>query len=1000
MTLFALRLWLLLSCLLPGISFAQLSVTSPVPRMVFQRNSYNEANVLVAGLAPSTATQIEARFVPLATGQGQLTPWTPLDFLPTSKAFRGTVPVTAGWYRLDVRAKSGAAVLTQMQVNRVGVGEVFVIAGQSNAVGGFEREPGASDDRVSCLDFRQDALDEQLLPLRFSHVSYGTSIGPSQPPHIWGQLGDKLVRRLNVPVLFLGAAQAGTSSEQWRQSAAGGTDAQGRPNPYRRLGVVLQHYVARTGARAILWHQGEGDIGSAGDTYFSNISYVIRKTRQQTGFDNLPWVVSRVTYVQGQTNAGVIAAQNRLITDVNDVFAGPSTDDLTGPDNRLGDNVHIGGKGLARFTDRWDESLTNNFFANSTPLTPNTESALITSSYTLPLVRRPGETVLSPSLRTDPHEADNQYFVQLLRAADNTLVAESARSTDNPISLTLPANLPDGQYRLRTLSTHPAAAGTLGEPFRVDYAASPTPTAQPIPPVVTGGTASSALQRIGYRYEAESHGFFAMIQASAPMEVRLQRLDGGSSDSGWNPAPASGQAPDFADFADFNYIRSYPPISGGIGGVEPGRYRLSVRPQGTTGDGIWYEVQLLDGRNILYASMEPVSALPTVLTLTSLNPVSPCRGTTFSVAFEATESPVNAGNLYTVRLSDRDGSFVNETTIGSGSGSPIPATLPASLPPGNYYRLRLVASNPGVASAPGESLTFCAGVPSTPPPADISLAMYASSRLLQPGQPVTVTLVLTNSSSSPVSAITVKSVLPAGLAFVEALHPAISATGTEVTVNAGSLAPSASVPFAFRLKANRAGSFVAAAQVTASSQPDPDSQPNSGTGDGQDDTAQLDLRTTDAEGGQSISPNANQAPLPPVQSNQPSPTANQSDLSLEIVASSLTTLSNNTLSVQLRVKNQGSLAADNVVIRTVLPVGWSLTNSNGLTIDGQTVSGLIGRITAGSASVVTLSIRAAADGRLQAQVFANSVSDADSTPGNGYDNGEDDEASIGIRTRL
>jgi uncharacterized repeat protein (TIGR01451 family) len=865
----ALRLWLAFACLLPGISFAQLSVTSPVPRMVFQRNSFNEANVLVAGLAPSSATRIEARFIPLAVGQGQVTPWTPLDFLPTSKAFRGTVTVVAGWYRLDVRAKSGTTVLAQTQVNRVGVGEVFVIAGQSNAVGGFEREPGADEDRVSCVDFKQDALEEQLLPLQFSHVSYGTSIGPSQPPHIWAKLGDKLVRRLNVPVLFLGAATPGSSSDQWRQTAAGNNNDQGQPNPYRRLGVALQHYVARTGARAVLWHQGEADVSSSGDTYFNNIKYVIQKTRQQTGFDKLPWVVSRVTYIQGQTNSGVIAAQNRLINEVNDVFGGPSTDDLTGPDNRLGDNVHFGGNGLSRFTDRWDQSLTSDFFANSTPFTPNTESALITNSYTLPQVRRPGETILSPSLRTDPHESDNQYFVQLLRASDNTLVTESARTTANPISLTLPSNLPDGQYRLRTLSTHPATTGTLGEPFRVNYSASASNSAQPTPMVVSGGSASSALQRFGYRYENGSHGFFAMVQASAPMEVRLQRIDGGSfTDSNWNPVPPSSQAPDYTDFADFNYLRNYPPIAGGVGGVEPGRYRLSVRQQGSTGDGIWYEVQLLDGRNVLYAAMEAVTAIPPVLTLTSVSPASPCKGSSFTVGFDVTENSVNSGNTYSLRLSDGDGSFANETTIGSGTSSPISATLPASLPAGNYYRLRLVASNPGVSSAPGESLTICTTIPTTPPPVDLSLALSSSARIVKIGQPITFTAVLTNSSSFPATSDIIKSLLPSGLDFIDATSPSISANGSEVSINTSLLPSKSSQSFVFRVKANRAGTFVTAAEITASGQPDPDSQPNSGTGDGQDDAAQVDVRTSDAAGGLSVSPNPNQVALPTVQSNQ------------------------------------------------------------------------------------------------------------------------------------
>ena len=85
--------------------------------------------------------------------------------------------------------KAGSTPLAQTQVNRVGVGEVFVVAGQSNAFGGIQRVPSAVDDRVMCVDFRQDSLSEQLLPLQFSHISYGTNIGPSQPPHIWGLLG-------------------------------------------------------------------------------------------------------------------------------------------------------------------------------------------------------------------------------------------------------------------------------------------------------------------------------------------------------------------------------------------------------------------------------------------------------------------------------------------------------------------------------------------------------------------------------------------------------------------------------------------------------------------------------------------------------------------------------------------------------------------------------------------------------------------------------------------
>ena len=278
------RFSLVVACLLPVTAFAQLRITNPVARMVFQRNLASEATITVTGTAPPAATLVEVRFVPLAVGQGSTTAWKRVDLLPGTAVFRGQVTVSAGWYRLVVRAKTGSSgtVLAETRVDRVGVGEVFVVAGQSNVVGGFQRVPDAVDDRVSCVDFRQDSLSEQLLPLRFSHVSYGTSIGPSQPPHIWGLLGDRLAQRLNVPVLFLGAALGGTDSSEWQQSAAGVIGASVNASVYRRLGAVLLHYVRRTGARAVLWHQGESDQlnGTNTQAYFDNIRYVIEKSRQ------------------------------------------------------------------------------------------------------------------------------------------------------------------------------------------------------------------------------------------------------------------------------------------------------------------------------------------------------------------------------------------------------------------------------------------------------------------------------------------------------------------------------------------------------------------------------------------------------------------------------------------------------------------------------------------------------------------------------------------------
>ncbi|MFD2570973.1 sialate O-acetylesterase [Spirosoma soli] len=990
-----LRIWLLVAGLLPGVSLAQLTISTPVPRMVFQRDLVNQASVLVAGLAPSSAITIEARFVPLAVNQGAVTPWTPLAFLPGSKAFRGSVTVSAGWYRLDVRAKSGSATLAQTQVNRVGVGEVFVVAGQSNAYGGFERVPGATEDRVSCLDFRQDSLSEQLLPLRFSYISEGTAIGPSQPPHLWGMLGDKLVQRLNVPVLFLGSALGGTSSTEWQQSAIGNIGTDYRSSVYRRLGVALLHYVLRTGARAVLWHQGETDIKTDNQTYFNNVKAVIDKSRQQIGNVSIPWMVSRASYINNETNPNVIAAQNRLIAELANVFPGPSTDDIIGPDNRP-DNIHMKGPGLLQFTDRWNQSLSNEFFQNAVPFIPDDESSLITSGYTLPLTRRPGETIAVASLRSVPAEADNQFFAQIIRTSDGATVYESPRSNDNPLLVTLPNDLPDGSYQLRTLSTHPATAGTLGEPFRILRSAPSSGLLPVIRPPVKNGAENPLIQRFAYRYESGSHGFFLMVQADVQTEVRVERTDGGPfNDSGWNVIPPRSQAPDYVDFADFNYVRYYPPVAFAVGGVEPGRYRLSVRRQGDTGPGLSYEMNLIDGRVILYYAMEPLGAIPPVLNLNNTAQAI-CRGSSFNVNIEVTDGTLNNDNVFSVRLSDANGSFANETTIGSGSGNPVTATLPASLPAGNNYRLRVLASSPNVASAPSDPLTLCSTANNT---ADLSMALRVSTRTAQINQPVTLTLVLANSGPLPVNDVSVKSILPSGVDFVDAPTSAVSVNANQVNINAGTLPSGASAPFVFRLKANRSGAFATAAQITTSSVTDPDSQPNSGTGDGQDDAAQVDLRTSDGGGPLSTSPNPDQVPLPPVQSNQPPADPAKADLSLSLSSSQLTPQVSTPISLSLTVSNRGGATANNVTVQAQLPAGWQLTSTNGLGVNGQSVTGALPAISAGSSATLVLSVRPTGSATLLAQIQTATPGDSDSTPNNGYTNGEDDEATLTVRTR-
>ena len=67
--------------------------------------------------------------------------------------FEAAIEVAAGgWYRLEVRATSGGKPVAQACVGHVGVGEVFVVAGQSNAANHGAEKQTTRTGRVAAFD--------------------------------------------------------------------------------------------------------------------------------------------------------------------------------------------------------------------------------------------------------------------------------------------------------------------------------------------------------------------------------------------------------------------------------------------------------------------------------------------------------------------------------------------------------------------------------------------------------------------------------------------------------------------------------------------------------------------------------------------------------------------------------------------------------------------------------------------------------------------------------
>jgi len=389
LTAWALRLTGLLLYCLPTV--AQIKITYPSSRAIFQRDQANTTTIYIAGTYSQPISRVEARVVKMAAGQGIDTDWTVVQDNPQGGVFQGPLRLSGGWYQLQVRAWQGSTLVGQDNVQRVGVGEVFIITGQSNAQG-FQQQGanGASDDRVNCITYDNttaNSLSDPPAPT-FRQLGADALIGPrGQSAWCWGMLGDLLAKEYNVPVLFINTAWAGTSIRNWVESANGqitknifriGYPDENLPTgmPYGNLLVALRYFSSLQGLRAVLWQQGETDnipLNIPQQEYANAMQYLVNKTRADTR--RYPaWMLARSSYNLGKTNANIINAQNQVInTFNNNVYAGPPTDNIQIPryDQQNGDGgVHFGGDGLRLYANAWYASMTPQFFAGAIPLLP------------------------------------------------------------------------------------------------------------------------------------------------------------------------------------------------------------------------------------------------------------------------------------------------------------------------------------------------------------------------------------------------------------------------------------------------------------------------------------------------------------------------------------------------------------------------------------------------------------------------------------------------------
>lgn len=363
--------------------FGQVTVTYPKPYIVIQRDHDNWGTVHISGTLSETADRVEARFIKKAEDPGESTGnWFVLDNQIQGNGFYGQSKLKGGRYQLEVRAMKGQQQVGSItKVENVGVGEVFLIVGHSNAQGSGGTH--ASSDLVVSMDINADrdkrleyelTANPELLPKEFSPFTTGHGMAPfAGNPWFWGKFADRVVEELKVPVLLYSAAFGGSNMLQTFMSAKGeyfdhGFIRAAIRMPYINIENTILHLVPKTGIRAILSAHGINDNGSTEEEFYTNHKGVIDFSRSYENSASLTWMVANSCYNDG-IKEQLHRAQERLIQLPN-VFRGPNLNSI-GNSGRT-DGLHFNQEGQDKAAELWSEAVTNSdFLANSTPLFPN-----------------------------------------------------------------------------------------------------------------------------------------------------------------------------------------------------------------------------------------------------------------------------------------------------------------------------------------------------------------------------------------------------------------------------------------------------------------------------------------------------------------------------------------------------------------------------------------------------------------------------------------------------
>jgi hypothetical protein len=215
-------------------------------------------------------------------------------------------------------------------VQFVGIGDVYIIGGQSNASGrGTTNQTvtsPAGNPTLKATNFQNSYVWGILTDPFDSNTNQVDSVSSNDAAgaSCWIPLATTYLSNRGYPVAFVPCPLQGTSITAWQP----GADHQNRATLY---GSMVYRYFQVGGAKALLWWQGETDAnaGMSAATYQGHLETIANAWNADTGLKMY------VTKLQNCTGADVTTINSAIVAAIAAnafIEAGPDLSDITTDD--------------------------------------------------------------------------------------------------------------------------------------------------------------------------------------------------------------------------------------------------------------------------------------------------------------------------------------------------------------------------------------------------------------------------------------------------------------------------------------------------------------------------------------------------------------------------------------------------------------------------------------------------------------------------------------------